>query len=265
MKKTLFAALVLASVCACTPRTLTVATYNVGTFHKYTDNSTPMVADMMAEIGAEVLSLNELDSMTRRRGPVFQLEAFAEEMGRASGTGKWNFNFSRAMAYDGGAYGIGTAVSPKYKVTGTFDLILPREDGSEQRALSVIETKEFVFASTHLDHMSSNARCSQAKVITDWMKERYGDSRKIVILAGDFNAGPSSDVIAQLRRDWNIISAQEPSFPSRNPDSCIDYIMVLANKAEYEVEATAVLSSFRSGNAEDASDHLPTYARIVLK
>ena len=46
--------------------TLRIVQYNVGAFSKEIDNSIPMIADMMKEIHADALSLNELDSCNTR-------------------------------------------------------------------------------------------------------------------------------------------------------------------------------------------------------
>lgn len=260
MKKTLLliaSALVLAG---CGETEICVATYNVGAFRKYQDNTVPMVASMMNEIGAVAIGVNEIDSVTTRTSNRDQMKEFAEAMGQG-----WDYNFSRAMPYAGGAYGIGTTVSPKFKILGKYSVSLPKCNGSEPRALSVIETDAFVFASTHLDHVSDSARIIQAQTITSWMKERYADSSKPVILSGDFNDSPDSEVIACLTNDWNIISEQAPSFPSRNPRVCIDYIMLLRNKASYEVLDTKVCTEFENGDVEEASDHLPLYAKLKIK
>lgn len=76
-------------------------TYNVGVFTKYvSDGSYQMIADMMTEGKADLVGISELDSCTVRTGRVFQLKKFAELMGK-----EWSYEYSRAMAYQGGAYG----------------------------------------------------------------------------------------------------------------------------------------------------------------
>nr|MCR4910094.1 hypothetical protein [Bacteroidales bacterium] len=61
---------------------LTVVSYNVGVFNKYVKNSSPEVAAMMREIGADVVGLCELDSCSivrnQRRD---QLAEFVGQMG----------------------------------------------------------------------------------------------------------------------------------------------------------------------------------------
>lgn len=47
-------------------KALRVVQYDVGAFSKEIENSIPMISDMMKELGADVISLNELDSCNRR-------------------------------------------------------------------------------------------------------------------------------------------------------------------------------------------------------
>ena len=54
--------------------TVRLVTYNAGTFNKYIADDYPLVAEMMREVGADAVCLNELDSCTTRTGGVFQLE-----------------------------------------------------------------------------------------------------------------------------------------------------------------------------------------------
>ena len=89
--------------------TTRLVTYNVGVFTKYvSDGSYQMIADMMTEGKADLVGISELDSCTVRTGRVFQLKKFAELMGK-----EWSYEYSRAMAYQGGAYGDGIASREK--------------------------------------------------------------------------------------------------------------------------------------------------------
>ena len=71
-------------------RTLCVMTYNVGAFGKYKENSIPDVAAAVRAAGADIVSLNELDSCNRRHG-TYQLEEFANAMGG------WDYHFASAF------------------------------------------------------------------------------------------------------------------------------------------------------------------------
>lgn len=263
MKKLVYhvAAFVMLSVlfASCSQdRTVKIVSYNVGTFTKFEENSMSMIADMMKELGADAVSMNELDSCTARTGRQYQLEQFASRMGG------WQYRFGSAMPYDGGSYGDGLAVPRDSKVLDAWSVRLPQAGGAEPRALVVMELDGYVMASTHLDHVSDSARVEQAKVITEVLKDRYGKSGKPVFLCGDMNARPGSAPMREFAREWKFVTQDTPTFPSGTPDVCIDYILALDNGAEYEVVQTSVPQEFSSGDTAKASDHLPVLAEIRL-
>lgn len=230
--------------------------YNVGAFSKEIDNSIPMIAAMMKEIGADVVSVNELDSCNTRHTN-YQLADFADEMGG------WNYRFSRAMPYRGGAYGIGVTVPDE--ILDSFTINLPKGDGSEPRACCVVETKEYVFASTHLDYRSEPAMLEQAALINRVMKEKYGSAGKPVFLSGDMNSTPESAVLAELSKEWDVLSCANPTISAKNPRKCIDFILALKNGARYKVKGSEVMTEFKNGDVTVASDHLPVYVDVLLK
>ena len=150
------------------------------------------------------------------------------------------------------------------EVKDKYEVPLPQGAGAEARVLVVIETESFVFASTHLDHVSEAAQTAQAKLISETLKTRYMETGKPVFLCGDLNSTQNSAPISELKKDWTILSSQEPTFPSTNPESCIDFIMILDNGAEYEFVGSEVCRRFNSGDVRKASDHLPVYVDVRL-
>ena len=234
-----------------------LVTYNVGVFSKYMDDSTAMIADMMNELGADALAVNELDWYNDRHN-TDQLKNLA------SALGEWDYMYGKAIEYRNGYYGEGAAVKSSLGVKDKYEVPLPQGVGAEARVLVVIETEKFVFASTHLDPVSDEARTEQAGLISSALKEKYGESGKPVFLCGDLNSTPDSGPISVLRQDWTILSPLSATFPSTVPVSCIDYIMILNNGAEYEAGHSAVCRRFNSGDVEKASDHLPVYVDVRL-
>lgn len=229
--------------------------YNVGVFSKEIDNSIPMIASMMKELGADAMSVNELDSCNTRHSN-YQLADLADALGG------WNFRYSRAMPYRDGAYGIGVAV-PEEIIDG-FSIPLPQGEGSEPRTCCVVETKEYVFASTHLDYRSESAMIGQASLINSVLKEKYSSSAKPVFLCGDMNSTPESDVLTELSKEWDVLSCSDPTIPADNPRNCIDYILALRNGAKYKVVGTNVPTIFKDGDVTVASDHLPVFVDVRL-
>lgn len=233
-----------------------IVQYNVGAFSKEIENSVPMVAAMMKEIKADAVSANELDSCNTRHMNN-QLADLAGEMGG------WDFRFSRAMPYRDGAYGVGVTV--RDKIIDAMTVALPKDSGSEPRACGVVETARLVLASTHLDHRSKEAALLQAQTLTNAIKAKYGKSTKPVFLAGDMNSRPESEVLAELAKDWTLISVLENTYPSDGARACIDYILLLKNKAQVEVVGSAVPVEFKNGDVAIASDHLPIYVDVIIK
>ena len=237
-------------------KALRVLAYNVGVFSKYTDDSMQDIAKMMQEIGADAVAVCELDSCNRRHA-VYQLEKFAEALGG------WDFRFGAAMKWAGGAYGTGVVTCDP--ICDGFDINLPQGDGYEPRVCVVAETGDYVIAAVHLDHSNDDVRMEQARRITDELKSRYGRSRKPVFLCGDLNATPDSPTLGQLSGDWTVLSEQASSYPSDSPRECIDYVLVLKNRAGYKVTGTSVLTEFESADVAKVSDHLPVYVDVMIR
>lgn len=253
-----------------------IATYNVGIFDKYRESGYRTSARLMKELDPDVLVLNELDSCTFRTGMVFQMKRFTRRMGS-----HWRGLFAPALKpFQTGAYGIAEVWNGSRQASkGGFTMVLPKGEGAESRALVVVEYEDFVVAGTHLEHTKESARSGQIKVITDTLKSLYGSSGKPVFLCGDMNAGPNSSTLKLLRQDWTVLTPAKTTFPDKEwlegmmvepdsadetPGSCIDYILILNNGAEYEVVAADVCVRFESGSAFTASDHLPVYVDVRL-
>ena len=253
MKK-LFIALALLSLLSCgsreEPRRLTLISYNVGVFSKYADDTTPEVARLILDQGATLVGLSELDSCNARHN-VFQAEALARALGP-----EWEYYFTRAIPFRGGAYGDGVVSSRP--IVNRFRVALPQGEGAEARSVAVVETEDCVFAATHLDHVSSAAAMEQMRQINDWFTAVYSGCAKPVFLCGDFNVLPDSEVIALAGECWTQLSGTEVTFSTENPSICIDYLFAFRAAAPVEVEKYQVL---REGTAL-LSDHFPVLITV---
>lgn len=254
--------------------TIRIATYNVGIFDKYKESGYRATARLMKELDPDVLILNELDSCTFRTGKAFQMKRFLRRMGS-----QWDGLFAPSLKpFQTGAFGL-AEVWNEYgrKVVDSFTLILPKGDGTEPKALVVVEYDDMVVAGTHLEHTKESARIAQVDVITDTLKTLYGTGVKPVFLCGDMNAGPGSGTLNHLKKDWKVLTPSKTTFPSKQkiaemavlpdsaeetPGSCIDYIMLLDNGVECEIVETDVCVRFKSGSAFTASDHFPVYVDV---
>ena len=162
-----------------------------------------------------------LDSCNARHG-VFQAARLADLLGG------WHYAFRSAMPYAGGGYGSGLVC--RDRIRRTFAIPIPRGDGSEPRVCVVAETRRYVIASTHLDHISEASRVEGARRIAEALTARYGRSRKPVFLLGDMNDRPGSAPLRELEKHFTVLSGTDPTYPSDEPHICIDYVLVLRRR-----------------------------------
>ena len=237
---------------------LTLVQYNVGAFSKYDSSSVEAIAEAVMEMKADAVTLNEVDSCTVRTGGLDQLGAFAESMGG------WNHHYAAAMPYQGGAYGVGVASAPALKVVRTDKVALPRLDGREPRAVSVVEYEDFVLASTHLD-LTLESQLGQIEVINHYMDSVYRDSAKPVFLGGDFNCEPGSEPLLLMEKTWKLLSVTSYTYPSEAPRKCIDFIYVRPNGRTVTVAGTEVPTDLDTVDLAVASDHLPVIVKVEIE
>ncbi|MBR6055497.1 MAG: endonuclease/exonuclease/phosphatase family protein [Bacteroidales bacterium] len=246
--------------------TITLMTYNVGTFNKYRDElghfSYPEVAEVIGTVGPVVVGLNETDYGAARTLGEFQASRLASTLGQG-----WSSRFfyadktwyGNAVVWD--RYSLGSGKS--------FDRIsLDKTDGSEVRSMGAVEFRNFIFCSTHLDHISETDRLSAVDKITAWAEAHY--SGKPIFLAGDMNATPGSAPITRLSQNWIRLTGNNPTFPSDGPTRCIDYIFIYKADASGEMPpgvellGSGVVTADTVPAVATASDHCPVWASLLL-
>ena len=232
------------------PQRLTLMTYNVGAFSKYMEDSTPGVAVLIKDQGADYVALNETDSCNTRH-KTYQVKDLADALGG------WHYHFARAIPYKEGAYGNGVVC--KAHIWKSDRIALPKGDGSEARSVAVVETADCVYAAVHLDHKSEAAALAQMKCVNEWFNAVYKGAKKPVFLCGDFNVVPESDVIAEAKTCWTLLSGTDYTHSTKNPKKCIDYIFSFNQAAPVTVESRKVITE---GTVE-LSDHFPIV--IIVK
>ena len=217
------------------------------------------LAEVIRRQNPDFVTLNEVDAFTNRTGKdVHQARDLAAKLGM-----EWHF--SKAIDRDGGEYG--DAVLSKYPILEKRSYRLPcaAEQPGEDRSLCVIRVqidgKDLYVASTHLDHLSGDAsrmvQANEIRRIRD--TELEGD----LILCGDLNAIPSSNVIATMTSFLtNTGPIDQYTFPSDDPSRKIDYIMY-APIEHFGVQNCQVVSrGDQQVGGVDASDHRPVIADI---
>lgn len=236
--------------------TLRIITYNI---HHANPPSKPAIIDLKAIAAVintykpDLVALQEVDVNNRRSGRNLN-EATA--LGNLTGM---HAHFVKAIDYEDGAYGV--AILSKWPLQGVDSLKLPMADSSngEPRVLAIITVepkpgKALVFASTHLDLKEQN-RVLQAKAIV----EKLNTYSQPVILGGDFNAKPGSDVIDYFDKYFlRSRTAGNAAFtiPEINPNREIDFIMFKPNKHFKSIRHEVIKEPY-------ASDHLPVLVELT--
>ena len=243
-------------------QSLRVMTYNIyGARATSPANAADLdaIAEVIRRQNPDFVTLNEVDVFTNRTGKdVHQACDLAEKLGM-----EWHF--SKAIDRDGGEYG--DAVLSKYPILEKRSYRLPcaAEQPGEDRSLCVIRVqidgKDLYVASTHLDHLSGDA--SRLVQATEIRRIRDTELEGDLILCGDLNAIPSSNVIATMTSFLtNTGPIDQYTFPSDDPSRKIDYIMY-APIEHFGVQNCQVVSrGDQQIDGVDASDHRPVIADI---
>ncbi|QNL52399.1 endonuclease/exonuclease/phosphatase family protein [Olivibacter sp. SDN3] len=233
-------------------------TYNM---HHANPPSKPELIDMQAiakvinSYQPDLVALQEVDVNNRRSGESLDQAA---ELGKL--TGMEHF-FVKGIDYEGGAYGI--AVLSRFPILKVDSLKLPMDQnsGGEPRVLAVITVEtangdSLLFACTHLDLKEEN-RMLQANAIT----AKFKDTLLPVIIGGDFNAKPGSDVINHFDEHFkrsSVPGVAAFTIPEKQPNREIDFIMYKPKDAFKPVKHEVVKEPY-------ASDHLPVYVEFAYK
>jgi endonuclease/exonuclease/phosphatase family metal-dependent hydrolase len=195
--------------------------------------------------------LQEVDVHTKRSG------ISLNEAGKLAELTEMHSYFAKAIDYDGGEYGI--AILSRYEMENLRNIPLPTDDFTkgEHRTLALATMvlpgqKKFVFACTHLDSQRADTnRQLQIRKIVEVLRQE----RLPVVIAGDFNALPESDVIQQLDH-WftrSCVTNCPYTIPETNPNRTIDYIAYSPAK-RFTVQSHIVVDE------SYASDHRPVKA-----
>ncbi|MEJ7740493.1 MAG: endonuclease/exonuclease/phosphatase family protein [Chitinophagaceae bacterium] len=241
------------------PRGIRVLCYNV---HHANPPSKPNIIDIEAialvikQQQPDLVALQEIDVYTERSGKTLHQ---ANELAARTGMKAY---FAKAIDYGGGEYGI--AILSKHPMENMKSFPLPTAEGTggEPRILAtaVINlpgNKKIIFACTHMDAQSKDTnRVIQIKKIVDILKQETLP----VIIAGDFNADPSTPVIQILDGHFTRTCQTGCGFtiPVNNPSKTIDFIAYSPNSA-FTVKQHRVIDE------KYASDHLPVFAILDLK
>lgn len=234
-----------------------IMTYNVAIFMR--DSMYPLnyknIAAGIHEQKADVICLNELDSMTTRTQHEYQLKQLA------SFFPTYEYKFAKAMDCQGGSYGDG--ILYRAKCLNQYTIPLPKAEGTEPRVMAVIETPSYIIASVHLD-VEEKAHHAQINAINNFFATHFKHSDKPIFLGGDLNAHPLSETLKTFGLDWVVLSEQSPTYPALAPNECLDYILWYKHSRKVKLQQTQVIKNFKSSNIKNSSDHLPVMVEVIF-
>ncbi|WP_068768353.1 DUF1080 domain-containing protein [Termitidicoccus mucosus] len=236
---------------AAAPQTLRVLCYNIH-HGEGTDKKLDLdrIAAVIESAAPDLVAVQEVDRDTTRTGRVDQARVLAEKL-------RMDHAFGKTINYRGGEYGI--LILSKFPIERHEMMLLPPPVQKEQRGLLVARLslpgkRALRFACTHLSVASADERAIQTATINELLL----DDPAPVILAGDFNARPSSAPVAALQKHWADTAAPalgKHATPDR--ENRIDYIF------HRSADPFKVLET-RTLDEPVASDHLPILAILQL-
>ncbi|MCC6245470.1 MAG: endonuclease/exonuclease/phosphatase family protein [Gemmatimonadaceae bacterium] len=229
-----------------------VATYNIR-HGRGMDDSVRLTrtGEAIRALGADIIGLQEVDSVVPRSGSRDEAHALGEQLGMEQ-------RFGRFMAYQGGAYGM--AILSRFPIRRSHALRLP--DGNEPRIALLAEVElpsgaRVLVANVHFDWVANDSfRVAQVHALAAVL-----DTVQLpTILLGDFNDVPGTRTLARFQSRFRVAAkpdADHFTFSSTDPVKEIDHIL-LAPAAAWRPAQARVISD------RIASDHRPVVAAVEL-
>lgn len=220
---------------------LRILTYNIRN-GRGMDNRRDLdrTAAVIRDLKPDVVALQEIDSVTARSEGKFVAAVLAEKCGM-------HYAFSKAIDFDGGSYGI--AILSNKKPLSLHSVPLPGRE--ERRTMLLAEFDDYVFVCMHLSLTPADRMASIGIILRE-----IGRYRKPLFIAGDWNATPDSEFIAEIGEHLHILSGiSVPTYPADRPSVCIDYIAAPSSQRVHVVQESVV-------DEPMASDHRPVLAEI---
>jgi endonuclease/exonuclease/phosphatase family metal-dependent hydrolase len=210
------------------------------------------MAYFIAVSGADIVALQEVDSLCKRTNNVDQAKRLAELTGM-------HYAFVRHMAYDGGAYG--QAILSKYPISDISNhrlTLLKKDGGNDSRALLaatiLVNGNPIRFACAHFA-LDTASRLIQAAETIEYLMARGIP----VILAGDLNTTDHTEEISMLEKKFTPTDRKGIfTFSAEQPSRRIDYIFI-SHQHLRKIKSHQVFTD------QLLSDHLPLMATVLLK
>ncbi len=250
----LLALLLTTAAFAQSEKQLRILSYNIH-HGKTADNVDQLaeMADYILQSGADIVGLQEVDSVCTRSAKVDQTAFLGEKTGM-------HHAFVRHFPYQGGAYGL--AFLSKYPILSVENHPLPAQSESLGATvalmivtLEISATDTIRVVNVHLDYRSQDSRLEQSKIMAAILE----NLDLPLVVMGDLNAVPQTAEIESLKGRLGLIETHAPSaftFPTALPDRKIDYILV--DPRFFKLVASAVPDIHFSDHRPIVSDVLFT-------
>lgn len=234
-------------------QTIKVMSYNI---HHGADkdelNTLDLIGKYIKRSGADIVGLQEVDSVCNRSGNVDQMKRLAEITGM-------HYAFVRHFAYDGGAYGLG--ILSRYPISDVKNnriTVLPKDDKKPSLAfltavVSLPKDRPLLFGTVHFG-LNVPARLAQSDEVL-----AFTGADMPAIITGDLNATPGTKEIRNLEARFTETGEDAMlTFPAGKAVKKIDYIMVSKPHLKKVLRSVAV-------DEIHLSDHLPVVSTIRLQ
>ena len=194
------------------------------------------VAALVRRVRADVVLLQEVDSVTQRSGRVDQLAALRRRTG-------YHGAFGRSLDFQGGGYGI--AVLARAPIAAARTVRLPvappqeRAGGSYEprvalhAAVALGGRDTLHLLNTHLDPSRDDGYRRQEAATLVAEAARLARRAPLVLVGGDMNSTPESEVQAAVRRaGWRDLWSEcgegaGLTYPAEAPVKRIDYLYAI--------------------------------------
>ena len=229
---------------------ITVATYNICHGH-YAGYDWKRIADLLHEVGADIVGFQEIDMLTNRTGGRDTINELT------AATGFPYALFIPAMDYDGGQYG--TAILSRYPMVESGTHPLPSAD-YEPRAFGRVtvdlgDDHTLTLLNTHLSVEARAQQDIQFAYLADWMGKHLPEDTPAV-LTGDFNTDDFTAFTPVTTLGFALVNCTDREFKTfRGDPVAIDNIVY--REGIMTPEAFGMTDS-------DASDHNLLWCRFQL-
>jgi endonuclease/exonuclease/phosphatase family metal-dependent hydrolase len=241
---------------------LRVMTYNAHSCIGMDGRCQPLrIAQVIADCGADVIALQEMDDNRERSRFQNQTEVIASRLGMY-------YRFFPVLSFSSERYGL--SILSRFPISvvreAVFSDIVPRAQFEARGAMWVtIETSAGPVNVVNT-HLGLNAKERQQQIdqllSAPWLAN--ADPKTPLIVCGDLNAGPKSEVMRRLQKQFYCVQQMaqghrpEGTFASMLPLRRIDHILV---SRHFAVNSVSVPKNYTT---RIASDHLPVCAELTV-